>query len=142
MLFERVPRDMRLAYPGKILADYADRLFEIADSAELAMKEIASAHTGHLSLAAGNTIGTCALPRILSKFCNSNPGIKVSLFVGNTAQVSQGTVPRLKSPRRLRFLHLKEFGGSTVTHFDKALTSLRGRSEDQPLRCRTKRRRS
>lgn len=91
-LFERIPRGMRLTYPGKILADYADRLFEIADAAELAMKEIASARTGHLSLAASNTIGTYVLPRMLSKFCNSNPGIKVSLFVGNTAQVSQGIV--------------------------------------------------
>jgi DNA-binding transcriptional LysR family regulator len=89
-LFERIPRGMRLTYPGKILAEYADRLFEIARSAELAMKEISSARTGQLSLAASNTIGTYVLPRMLSKFCSSNPGIKVSLFVGNTAQVSQG----------------------------------------------------
>ena len=89
-LFERLPRGMRLTNSGKILAEYADRLFEIAHAAELAMKDIASASTGHLSLAASNTIGTYVLPRMISKFCNSNPGIKVSVFVGNTAQVFTG----------------------------------------------------
>jgi LysR family transcriptional regulator, low CO2-responsive transcriptional regulator len=89
-LFERVPRGMRLTHPGQILAEYADRLFEAARAAELAMKEIANARIGHLSIAASNTIGTYVLPRLLAQFCNSNPGVKVSLFVGNTAQVAQG----------------------------------------------------
>lgn len=89
-LFERVPRGMRLTHAGKVLNEYAHRLFAVADAADLAMKEIASARTGHLSLAASNMIGTYVLPRMLSLFNNSNPGIKVSLFVGNTAQVSQG----------------------------------------------------
>lgn len=90
ILFERLPRGMRLTPAGKILAEYADRLFEVARAAESAMHEIARARTGHLSLGASNTIGTYVLPRMLSKFCNTNPGIKVSLFVGNSAQVSQG----------------------------------------------------
>jgi DNA-binding transcriptional LysR family regulator len=90
ILFERLPRGMRLTYPGKILAEYADRVFAAAHAAELAMKEIAGGNTGHLSLAASNTIGTYVLPRLVAQFCSNNPGIKVSLFVGNTAQVSQG----------------------------------------------------
>jgi DNA-binding transcriptional LysR family regulator len=89
-LFERLPRGMRLTHAGKVLAGYADQLFELARAAEFAMNEIACARTGHLSLAASNTIGTYVLPRMLSKFCSSNPDIKISLFVGNTAQVSQG----------------------------------------------------
>jgi DNA-binding transcriptional LysR family regulator len=89
-LFERLPRGMRLTPAGKVLAGYADQLFELARAAEFAMNEIACARTGHLSLAASNTIGTYVLPRILSMFSSSNPEIQVSLFVGNTAQVSQG----------------------------------------------------
>lgn len=115
-LFERLPRGMRLTHPGKILAEYADRLFEVAHAAELAMKEIASARTAHLSLAASNTIGTYMIPRMLSKFCNSNPGIKVSLFVGNTAQVSQGIADQryslgfIEGPLRINGLTAIPFG--------------------------------
>jgi DNA-binding transcriptional LysR family regulator len=115
-LFERLPRGMRLTNSGKILAEYADRLFEIAHAAELAMKDIASASTGHLSLAASNTIGTYVLPRMISKFCNSNPGIKVSVFVGNTAQVSQGIAEQryslgfIEGPLHVRGLTAIRFG--------------------------------
>jgi len=115
-LFERLPRGMRLTNSGKILAEYADRLFEIAHAAELAMKDIASASTGHLSLAASNTIGTYVLPRMISKFFNSNPGIKVSVFVGNTAQVSQGIAEQryslgfIEGPLHVRGLTAIRFG--------------------------------
>jgi len=88
-LFERLPRGMRLTGAGEVLAEYANRLFEIARTADLAMKELASAQIGHLSIAASNTIGTYVLPRVLARFRNDNPGVLVSLFVGNTAQVSQ-----------------------------------------------------
>lgn len=89
-LFERMPRGMRLTHAGIVLAQYAERLFAIADAAEREMKELAAARIGHLALAASNTIGTYVLPRILARFRIDNPGIKVSLFIGNTAQVSQG----------------------------------------------------
>ncbi|AMS13088.1 transcriptional regulator [Pseudomonas chlororaphis] len=88
-LFERQPRGMRLTHAGEVLAEYADRLFDIARTADLAMKELASARIGHLSIAASNTIGTYVLPRVLARFRSNNPGVKVCLFVGNTAQVSQ-----------------------------------------------------
>jgi DNA-binding transcriptional LysR family regulator len=80
------------------------------------MKDIASASTGHLSLAASNTIGTYVLPRMISKFCNSNPGIKVSVFVGNTAQVSQGIAEQryslgfIEGPLHVRGLTAIRFG--------------------------------
>jgi LysR family transcriptional regulator, low CO2-responsive transcriptional regulator len=115
-LFERHPRGMRLTNSGKILAEYADRLFETAHAAELAMKDLASARTGHLSLAASNTIGTYVLPRMIAKFCNSNPGIKVSVFVGNTAQVSQGIAEQryslgfIEGPLHVRGLTAVRFG--------------------------------
>lgn len=90
ILFERLPRGMRLTHAGTVLAEYAERLFAIADAAEQEMKELAAARIGYLALAASNTIGTYVLPRLLAQFRNDNPGVRVSLFIGNTAQVSQG----------------------------------------------------
>lgn len=89
-LFERLPRGMRLTHAGVVLAGYADRLFAIADAAELEMKELAAARIGHLALAASNTIGTYVLPRILARFRSEHPAVRITLFVGNTAQVAQG----------------------------------------------------
>jgi DNA-binding transcriptional LysR family regulator len=89
-LFERLPRGMRLTQAGGVLAPYAERLFAIADAAEAEMKELAAARSGHLALAASNTIGTYVLPPLLARFRNAHPGVSVTLFVGNTTQVAQG----------------------------------------------------
>jgi DNA-binding transcriptional LysR family regulator len=90
VLFERLPRGMRLTQAGEVLRDYATRLFEIAHTAQAAVKEIADARLGQLAIGASNTIGTYILPRLLALFRQQHPAIRISMFVGNTEQVSQG----------------------------------------------------
>lgn len=90
VLFERLPRGMRLTHAGEVLREYATRLFGIAHAAEATMREISDARTGLLTIGASNTIGTYVLPKRLALFRRSHPGIQIKLFVGNTAQVSQG----------------------------------------------------
>jgi LysR family transcriptional regulator, low CO2-responsive transcriptional regulator len=90
VLFERLPRGMQLTQAGEVLRDYATRLFEIARTAQAAVKEIADARLGQLAIGASNTIGTYILPRLLALFRRQFPNIHVSMFVGNTEQVSQG----------------------------------------------------
>lgn len=89
-LFERMPRGMRLTHAGEVLRDYANRLFDISRMAESAMREIADARQGLLSIGASNTVGTYLLPRMLAVFRRANPGVRIAMYVGNTAQVSQG----------------------------------------------------
>jgi LysR family transcriptional regulator, low CO2-responsive transcriptional regulator len=90
VLFERLPRGMRLTQPGEVLRDYAARLFAIARTAEAAVKELSDARQGHLSIGASNTVGTYILPGVLARFRRSYPDVGISMFVGNTEQVSQG----------------------------------------------------
>lgn len=90
VLFERLPRGMRLTQPGEVLRDYAARLFAIARSAEAAVKGLSDARQGHLSIGASNTVGTYILPSLLARFRRSHPDVGISMFVGNTEQVSQG----------------------------------------------------
>ena len=90
VLFERLPRGMRLTQPGEVLRDYAARLFEIARTAEAAVRELSDARQGHLSIGASNTVGTYILPSLLARFRRSHPTVGISMFVGNTEQVSQG----------------------------------------------------
>src|SRR6185312_4062686 len=89
-LFERHSRGMRLTQAGEVLNQYAQRLFELERAAEGAMREIAGGQRGRLAIGASNTIGTYVLPRILAAFRRARPGVQVTLFVGNTQQVSQG----------------------------------------------------
>lgn len=90
VLFERMPRGVRLTEAGELLSDYATRLFEIARSAQAAVKELAEAKQGHLAIGASNTIGTYILPRLIAVFGVRHPDVQISMFVGNTEQVSQG----------------------------------------------------
>jgi DNA-binding transcriptional LysR family regulator len=90
VLFERLPRGMRLTQPGEVLRTYAARLFEIARTAEAAVGELSDARQGHVSIGASNTVGTYILPSLLARFRRSHPSIGISMFVGNTEQVSQG----------------------------------------------------
>jgi LysR family transcriptional regulator, low CO2-responsive transcriptional regulator len=90
VLFERMPRGVRLTEAGELLRDYATRLFDIARSAQAAVKELAEAKQGHLAIGASNTIGTYILPRLIAVFRVRHPDVQISMFVGNTEQVSQG----------------------------------------------------
>ncbi|HVS78579.1 MAG TPA: LysR family transcriptional regulator [Steroidobacteraceae bacterium] len=89
-LFERHAKGMRPTHAGEVLSRYASRLFELERAAEAAMREIAGAFHGRLSLGASNTIGTYLLPRVLAALRRERPNVQVALFVGNTEQVSQG----------------------------------------------------
>lgn len=89
-LYERHPKGMRLTQAGEVLRRYAERLFELEHAAEAAMRELAGALSGRLTIGASNTIGTYVLPRVLAYFRRERPEVQVTLFVGNTEQVSQG----------------------------------------------------
>ena len=90
VLFERLPRGMRLTDAGEMLRDYAARLFSIEYAAEAAVREMANVGRGRLVIGASNTIGTYVLPAILAAYRQRFPKIAVSLFVGNTEQVGRG----------------------------------------------------
>ncbi len=89
-LFERHSRGMRLTQAGEVLHHYAKRLFELEQAAEATLREIAGARRGRLAIGASNTIGTYVLPRLLASFRLQRPEVQVSVFVGNTEQVSEG----------------------------------------------------
>lgn len=90
VLFERLPRGMRLTHAGEVMRVYAARLFEVERAAEAAMREISTVSRGELSIGASNTIGTYVLPSLLATYRQRYPDIAVSLFVGNSEQVAEG----------------------------------------------------
>src|SRR5450432_4173813 len=55
-LFDRHAKGVALTMAGKVLADYAKRLFSLADEAERAMADVASLRRGSLSIGAAPTV--------------------------------------------------------------------------------------
>ena len=114
-LFERHAKGMRLTQAGEVLRRYAERLFELERAAEAAMGDVAGAQRGRLSIGASNTIGTYVLPRVLAAFRRERPQVQVTLFIGNTEQVSQGvgdmrfTLGFIEGPLHAKGLHTEIF---------------------------------
>jgi len=138
VLFERLPRGMRLTEPGKVLHAYSVRLFAVADSAEAAMRDFADARAGQLSMGASNTIGTYVLPRFVAQFRTLFPQVGISLFVGNTEQVAQGvadlrfTVGFVEGPVRVEGVVAEEFSRDELIPVVGAQHPLAGRRRANP----------
>lgn len=84
ILFERLPRGVRLTEAGRVLAEDARRIFALAKQAESSMEEIRSLTSGCLALGASTTIGNYLLPPLLTKFHDQYPGLDIHLAIGNT----------------------------------------------------------
>src|SRR5581483_10458333 len=57
VLFDRLPRGMKLTEAGQTLAGYAERIFGLEQAAERAMRDLANLEGGELTLGASNTLG-------------------------------------------------------------------------------------
>src|SRR6516225_4781219 len=86
-LFDRIGRRVHLSQAGEILADYARRLFALAQEAEQAMAEVRALGRGRLRIGASTTIGTYLLPGVLAEFRRCHPNVELLVQIENTEQV-------------------------------------------------------
>ncbi len=84
ILFDRLPRGVRLTEAGRILAEDARRIFSLAQQAKSSMQDIRSLASGRLSLGASSTIGNYLLPPMLTDYHRQHPGVDIDLAIGNT----------------------------------------------------------
>ena len=83
-LLERHSRGVRLTETGRILADYAQRLFTIEAQAEKVLSDLRSLHTGIIKLGGSMSLGNYFLPEVITAFHQKFPDIEVALEVNNT----------------------------------------------------------
>ena len=83
-LLERLPRGVRLTDAGRILADYARRLFAIEAQASGVFADLRSMSTGTLRLGGSMSLGNYFLPEVIAEFHRKHPKIEIFLEVGNT----------------------------------------------------------
>jgi len=83
-LLERLPRGVRLTEAGRMLADYARRLFAIEAQASGLFADLRSLRTGTLRLGGSMSLGNYFLPEVIAAFHHEHPGIEIFLEVNNT----------------------------------------------------------
>ncbi len=88
-LFEQVGRKVYLTAAGKLLYDYACRIFALSQEAEIALQELQGLQRGHLKIGASMTIGTYFLPQLLGQYRKLYPAIELELDIANVEEVQQ-----------------------------------------------------
>lgn len=99
-LFERLAKEVYLTESGQVLYAKAAALLNMAQEAELAVREAAGISAGKLALGVGVTLATYVLPELLRRFnltykagSNSNQGnnfspVKFDITLGNSATLA------------------------------------------------------
>jgi DNA-binding transcriptional LysR family regulator len=87
VLFERLPRGVRLTEAGKLLLGYANRIFALEKEAAQALGDLHALRRGRVAIGASRTIGGYLLPGVLAQFNRLHPEIELSLEVANTSAI-------------------------------------------------------
>jgi DNA-binding transcriptional LysR family regulator len=87
MLFDRLPRGVRLTEAGRLLLGYANRLFSIESEAERALGDLKKLARGRLTIGASRTIGAYLLPEVLADYRRRHPDVELMLQVENTQAI-------------------------------------------------------
>lgn len=94
-LFHRVGRRVELTQAGRTLLHEAQKILFQVELTERGLQELNDLQRGELKLGASQTIGNYWLPYLVSKFKQQYPGIQINCTLGNTQEISTGTVTGL-----------------------------------------------
>ncbi|MER8037318.1 LysR family transcriptional regulator [Streptomyces hydrogenans] len=88
-LIDRSSARIRPTAEGELLAEYAGRVFLLADEAVSAVQQLSGLQTGRLTVGGSTTMGTYLLPELVAEYRRRHPGIESHIFVGNNATVTR-----------------------------------------------------
>ncbi|MDF5725823.1 MAG: LysR substrate-binding domain-containing protein [Rhizonema sp. PD37] len=94
-LFNRIGRRIELTHTGKMLQVEAQKILTQVELTERGLRELNDLKRGELKLGASQTIGNYWLPHFISLFKQKYPNIYVDCTLGNTTEISEGTVTGL-----------------------------------------------
>ncbi|MFQ5856691.1 MAG: LysR substrate-binding domain-containing protein [Anaerolineae bacterium] len=117
-LFHRLGTQVALTDAGRMVYDYAQRVFELTEGLQRALNEQKGLERGYLRLGASSTPGLYLLPPHLASFRARYPGLEVTLHLGNSREI----VARVLS-------HALDLGFVAVTEPFDAAQDRHGRSE-------------
>src|SRR5690606_38675673 len=88
-LIDRSGTKVRPTTEGEVLAEYARRLFLLADEAVTAVRQVQGLTVGHLTVGGSTTVGTYLLPPLLARFRQDYPHVGADLVVANAEEVNR-----------------------------------------------------
>lgn len=89
-LLDRGPKGVAPTEAGRLLAEYARRIFGLEREAEEALADLRGLRTGRLAVGASTTIGDTLLPPVLARLLAEHPGLELSMEVANTEAIQEG----------------------------------------------------
>lgn len=91
-LFHRLGTRVVLTDAGRIVYDYAQRVFDLTEGVRRALAELEGLERGYLRLGASSTPGLYLLPPALASFRQRYPSLEASLEIANTQSVVEGVL--------------------------------------------------
>lgn len=89
VLFDRLPRGVRLTEAGRLLQGYANSLVAVEAEAEAAIRDLKMGIRGRLRIGASRTVGAYLMPSLLAQFRRRYPDVELFLQVDSTAAIEQ-----------------------------------------------------
>ncbi|MDP2663691.1 MAG: LysR substrate-binding domain-containing protein [Dehalococcoidia bacterium] len=90
-VFHRQGKRISLTDAGRRVFDYAQRVLDLTDELEQAVRELEEGARGFLRVASCSTIGVYMLPAFLGQFRRRYPEMEVSLEISNSQQAASST---------------------------------------------------
>ena len=88
-LLERSGRGSTPTAVGRLVADYAGRVLALVDELGRAVADVEGLDAGRLVVGASSTVGEQLLPAYLGRFHAAHPGVRLSVRIGNSAEVTR-----------------------------------------------------
>ena len=88
-LLGQIGNRVHLTDAGRIVFDYAQRVFALTEETQRALAELEGLERGYLRLGASSTPGIYLLPSVVALFRERYPGVELSLTIGNSQQIEE-----------------------------------------------------
>jgi DNA-binding transcriptional LysR family regulator len=85
--FNRSGKGIKLTEEGELLLSYAEKIFNLSDEADEALRQITSLERGKLKIGSSMTIGAYYLPQLFEIFKLQYPNIVIQMDTGNSHEV-------------------------------------------------------
>jgi DNA-binding transcriptional LysR family regulator len=89
-LFRKYGKKLELTEAGKVLFQYAEKIFGMVEQMEYALKGYMELSRGSLIIGTTRSFARHLMPRLLSLFQESYPGVKVILKEGSSQEIADG----------------------------------------------------
>jgi len=88
-LFKRNGNNIALTVAGKVLVQYAEKIFQTYTELETELAQLNNMESGTLHIGASTTVAQTILPKILALFKKTYPDVTFNFIQGNTDYISQ-----------------------------------------------------